>query len=176
MLKKIIKRILPDYDTLKQQKILSGFGHLLNDANLWHINRRSACGAFGIGLFFAFWPVPFQMWLAAALAIPLRVNLPLSVATVWITNPITMPAIFYGAYVVGSTVMGTDSSEFQFQLTWEWLYQSFETVGPAFVLGCAICATVFGIVGYLGLSFVWRLSVQQAWYKRSEKRHRHRQQ
>ena len=75
---------------------------MFQDPNLWHLNRHSAAGGFGIGLFFAFWPVPFQMWLSAFAAIPLRVNLPLSVATVWLTNPITMPPIFYGAYKVGN--------------------------------------------------------------------------
>ena len=57
--------------------MLSIFGSILHDANLWHLNRRSASGAFGIGLFFAFWPFPFQMILVVMMAIPLRVNIPL---------------------------------------------------------------------------------------------------
>jgi uncharacterized protein (DUF2062 family) len=170
MLKKFIKRFLPDHNKIKQERALSIFGTLLHDPNLWHLNRRSASGAFGIGLFFAFWPVPFQMWLSAAIAIPLRVNLPLSVATVWISNPFTMPAIFYGAYWVGVKIMGAPVENFAFELSWQWVLQSVETLGPAFLLGCAVCSVVFGLAGYFGLNVVWRMSVSKAWEHRQAKR------
>lgn len=170
MPKKIIQRFLPDHQTIKQQKILSMFGTVLHDPNLWHLNRRSASGAFGVGLFFAFWPVPFQMWLSAASAIPLRVNLPLSVATVWITNPFTMPPIFYSAYLVGASILGRPANEFQFELSWEWVVKSMETIGPAFLLGCAICSIIAGIAGYFGLDCMWRYSVARAWKQRKLKR------
>ena len=142
------------------------FGSMLHDPNLWLLNRRSAKGAFAIGLFFAFWPVPFQMVLAAAVAIPLRVNLPLSVATVWVTNPITMPPIFYLAYLIGSTVLGTEMSSFAFELSWVWLAQSISTIGPAFLLGCAICSVLAAAIGYFSLDIVWRWSVVKAWEER----------
>ncbi|MGS2720247.1 DUF2062 domain-containing protein [Paraglaciecola aestuariivivens] len=170
MLKKFIKRFLPSHQVVKEQKVLSVFGTLLHDPNLWHLNRRSASGAFAVGLFFAFWPVPFQMWLAAAVAIPLRVNLPLSVATVWITNPFTMPPIFYGAYLVGTTVMGQPSNQFNFELSWQWVVASMETIGPAFLVGCLICSVVFGLIGYISLNYLWRLSVLRAWQHRVVKR------
>ena len=172
MAKKIIKKYLPDHTTIRNQKALKIFGNLLHDVNLWHLNRKSACGAFGIGLFFAFWPVPFQMWLAAALAIPLRVNLPLSVATVWITNPFTMPPIFYGAYLVGSSIIGTPNNNFEFEASWEWVVQSMETIGPAFLLGCAVCGIVFGLIGYFAMNSLWRISVKKAWQQRKERRAR----
>lgn len=170
MAKKLIQRFLPDHKSVKELKALKVFGSLLHDANLWHLNRKSACGAFGVGLFFAFWPVPFQMWLAAALAIPLRVNLPVSVATVWITNPFTMPPIFYGAYLVGTTVVGTPTSNFEFELSWQWVVQSMGTIGPAFLLGCLICGIVFGTVGYVALNTLWRFSVRKAWQQRQHRR------
>jgi uncharacterized protein (DUF2062 family) len=150
--------------------VLSVFGSLLHDPNLWHLNRRSAAGAFSLGLFFMFWPVPFQMWLAAAMAIPLRVNLPLSVATVWITNPFTMPPIFYGAYLVGSTVLGTEEKEFAFELSWDWVVHSMGTIGPAFLLGCILCSIVFSSLGYVIFNYVWRLSVAKAWQRRLRNR------
>lgn len=123
-----------------------------------------------MGLFFAFWPIPFQMWLAAAMAIPLRVNLPLSVATVWITNPFTMPPIFYGAYLVGATVMGSPERKFNFELSWDWVIQSMESIGPAFLVGCLICSVFFSAVGYFSLNYLWRLSVSKAWLQRIAKR------
>ncbi|MFA3790177.1 DUF2062 domain-containing protein [Aliiglaciecola sp. SL4] len=171
MPKKIIKRFLPDHQTIKNQKALKMFGTVLHDPNLWHLNRKSASGAFGIGLFFAWWPVPFQMWLAAASAIPLRVNLPLSMATVWITNPFTMPPMFYLAYLLGTKVLGTPERHFKFQLSWDWVVQSMETIGPAFLVGCGICSIVCGIVGYFGLDAIWRYSVNKAWNKRKLRKH-----
>jgi uncharacterized protein (DUF2062 family) len=170
MPKKFIKRFLPDHGKIKEQKVLAMFGTLLHDPNLWHLNRRSASGAFGIGLFFAFWPVPFQMWLSAGSAIPLRVNLPLSVATVWITNPFTMPAIFYGAYVVGTTILGSPAKEFTFELSWQWVVHSMETIGPAFLVGCAVCSIVFGLAGYFTMNYIWRWSVIKSWQERKAKR------
>ncbi|WP_438863663.1 DUF2062 domain-containing protein [Neptunicella sp.] len=170
MPKKLIKRFIPDHQTIKQNKFIALFGTLLHDANLWHLNRRSAAGAFGIGVFFAFWPVPFQMWLSAAVAIPLRVNLPLSVATVWITNPFTMPPIFYGAYLVGAWILNTPANEFHFQLSWQWVVQSVETIGPAFLVGCGVCAVFFGLLAYFGLHLVWRCSVSRAWQQRKLQR------
>lgn len=170
MPKKFIKRFLPDHQSIKEQKALRMFGTVLHDPNLWHLNRKSASGAFGIGLFFAWWPVPFQMWLSAALSIPLRVNLPLSVATVWITNPFTMPPMFYFAYLVGTWIMGAPQQDFEFQLSWTWVVQSLETIGPAFLVGCAVCSAVSGLAGYFGLNALWRYSVAKAWKRRKTHR------
>lgn len=169
MPKKTIRKYLPDHNTIKEQKFLKLFGSLLHDPNLWHLNRHSASGAFGVGLFFAFWPVPFQMWLAAMAAIPMRVNLPLSVATVWITNPLTMPPIFFLAYKIGSWVLGTNMQDFTFELSWAWLVESLSTIGPAFLLGCAICSVFFGTLGYVSMNILWRVSVFRAWRARRAK-------
>lgn len=169
MAKKTIQRLMPDHNKIKDQKALRIFGSLLHDANLWHLNRRSARGAFAIGLFFAFIPVPFQMVLAAALAIPLRVNLPLSVALVWLTNPLTMPPIFYGAYLVGVAVLGHEQHPFVFEASWQWLTESLSTIGPAFIVGCLVCASVASIVGYFGVDYLWRRSVNKAWASRNQK-------
>ncbi|MFC3032090.1 DUF2062 domain-containing protein [Pseudoalteromonas fenneropenaei] len=169
MAKKTIQRLMPDHNKIKEQKSLKIFGSLLHDANLWHLNRRSARGAFAIGLFFAFIPVPFQMVLAAALAIPLRVNLPLSIALVWLTNPLTMPPIFYGAYLVGVAVLGHEPQPFAFEASWQWLTESLSTIGPAFIVGCLVCATVASLIGYFGIDYLWRRSVNKAWDSRSSR-------
>lgn len=170
MPKKFIRRLLPDHEKIKKQRALRVFGKILHEPNLWHLNRRSASGALGIGLFFAFWPVPFQMWLSAGMAIPCRANLPLSVATVWITNPFTMPPIFYGAYKVGTTVLGTTPKHFEFQFNWQWVIESISTIGPAFLVGCGICSVVFGCAGYVGLNWLWRFQVKKAWQHRCRNR------
>ncbi|MBQ4832334.1 DUF2062 domain-containing protein [Pseudoalteromonas sp. MMG010] len=162
MPKKTIQRFLPDPNKIRHHKSLRIFGYLLQDANLWHLNRRSARGAFAIGLFFAFIPVPFQMVLAAAAAIIFRVNLPISVVLVWITNPLTMPPIFYCSYLVGTLVLNQPEQHFAFHPTWEWFVQSLTTIGPAFLVGSLVCATIAAVIGYVGINLLWRHSVLKA--------------
>ncbi len=170
MPKKLIKRIMPDHHSIKTNKHLQLFGDLLHNPNLWHLNRRSIAKAFAVGLFFAFVPVPFQMILAAGLAIIVHANLPLSVALVWITNPLTMPAIFYFCYVVGTWILGVPEQEFTFHANWQWVMDSISSIGPAFLLGCAILGLIFSALGYFSIHFLWRYSVAKQWHKRKQKR------
>ncbi|NTS77718.1 DUF2062 domain-containing protein [Catenovulum sp. SM1970] len=170
MPKKTIKKFIPDHDTIKKQKSLKIFGSLLHNPNLWCLNRRSVAGAFALGLFNAFIPVPFQMWLSAFGAIAFKVNLPLSIALVWITNPLTMPPIFYAAYLVGELVMGPTGQDFAFELSWQWLVESLSTIGPTFLVGCLVCASTASIIGYFGIQVIWRQSVRKHWRQRQEKR------
>lgn len=169
MPKKTIKRLMPDHHTIKNNKHLQIFGDLLHNANLWHLNRRSVAKAFAVGLFFAFVPVPFQMVLAAGMAIIVQGNLPLSVALVWITNPITMPVIFYCCYVVGTWVLGVPEKEFLFEANWDWVVNSVSTIGPAFIVGCVVLACVFALIGYFGIQGLWRYSVAKEWKKRQQR-------
>ena len=84
-----------------------------------------------------------------------------------------MPPIFYAAYKVGTTVLGTQPQHFELQFSWKWIIESIETIGPAFLVGCGICSVVFGLLGYVGLNFLWRFSVKKSWRARQEAR-RHR--
>ncbi|MCE0557928.1 DUF2062 domain-containing protein [Motilimonas sp. E26] len=159
MPKKLIKRYTPNPETLKNHKHLKIFGDLLHDANLWHLNRRSAAGAFAVGLFMCWIPLPSQMIMAAGLAILFRVNLPLSVALVWISNPITMPPMFYFAYLIGAYCLQQPIQHWQFELSWQWLMEILNTIGPALLLGCVLLAVISAALGYLGIHWLWRLSV-----------------
>jgi hypothetical protein len=171
MARRVIKKLMPDHDKIKQTRLIRLFGSLLHDANLWHLNRRSASGAFAVGLFTAFIPVPFQMALAAAAAIPFRVNLPLSVGLVWVSNPITMPPMFYLCYRVGNWLLSAPPQPFSFELSWDWLFSSISTIGPSLITGCLVLGTVASIIGYLGIRFLWRRSVVKAWRRRPGSRH-----
>lgn len=134
MPKKLIRRFLPDHELIKRQKALKIFGNVLYNPNLWCLNRRSAAGAFAVGLFMAFVPLPSQMIMAAGLAIACGVNLPLSVALVWVSNPITMPVLFYFAYKVGAVVMSVPPQTFHFELSWDFIVAQMSTIGPRLFL------------------------------------------
>lgn len=164
-----IKKLLPNPEKIRQQKVLRIFGNLLQDNNLWHLNRRSARGAFAVGLFWACIPMPFQMVASAAVAIPLRVNLPLSVALVWVTNPLTMPFVFYLSYLLGTVVLNTPVEHFAFEASWAWFIHSLESIGKPFITGCILMAVTASITGYFMVDWLWRLSVRKAKRNRSRK-------
>lgn len=166
MPKKIIKRIMPSQKSIRENKYLKIFGHLLHNPNLWHLNRHCVAKAFAVGLFFAFIPVPFQMVLSAAVAIVIHANLPLSIALVWLTNPLTIPVIFYSSYLVGTWVLAVPEQEFIFVASWQWLSDSLSTVGPAFLVGSGVLAVSFSLLGYIGIQLLWRYQTLKAWKKR----------
>ncbi len=166
MPRRLIKRYLPDHATLKEHKSLRVFGQLILEPNLWHLNKRSVSGAFSVGLFCAFIPVPFQMLLAAGGALLFRVNLPVSVALVWITNPITMPPIFYFAYVTGAWVLGLTPESIEFALNWHWLKTTLLQIWQPFLLGCLILGSLSAIAGNLASRLLWRFMVVKNWRKR----------
>lgn len=169
MPKKFIKRFSPSPETLKAHPHLRHFGQALQNPNLWHLNRRSAAGAVAVGLFCAWIPIPFQMLLAAILAMIFTVNLPLSVALVWVSNPITMPPLFYGAYRLGAFILQEKVVEFHFQLSFTWLAQMFETIAPSLLLGCVIMGITSAILGYGLLRLFWRFNTTKKWQRRNKK-------
>lgn len=170
MAKKLIRRYLPDPHKIRDHKHLRLFGTLLHDPNLWHLNRRSASGAFGVGLFMAFLPMPFQMIPAAALAILLRVNLPIAVALVWITNPFTIAPVSYFCYYLGAWILGTPVHAVEFEISWEWISTELVRIWKPFLLGSLLVSAMSAAAGYFGIRALWRSHVIRDWENRKKKR------
>ena len=170
MAKKFIKRWLPDPSKIRNHPHLQRiFGKLLNDPNLLHINRKSVSGAFFVGLFIAFVPLPTQMIFAAAVAIWWRVNLPISVALVWVTNPLTIPPMFYFAYLVGSWTLNTPVGDWHFELTLDWITHELAPRWKPFLLGCFICGVFSGGAGYALIRVFWRINIKNQWSARKKR-------
>jgi uncharacterized protein (DUF2062 family) len=155
---------------LKKYKILKIFGKFIHDPNLWHFNRYSTPKAFAVGLFLAWVPVPFQMTLAALGAIIFRANLPLSIALVWTTNPITMPPLFLFAYVVGAKILSLPIRPFKFQLSLDWLTSLIGDIWQPFLLGCLICGIISAFLGNILIKMIWRYVTIKSWKERARKR------
>ena len=161
-----LRGLIPSRNKLREFSALRPVAHLLNRPELWHLNRRGVSGAAFVGLFSAFIPVPSQMLLAAIIAIYVRVNLPISVALVWITNPITIPPMIYGSYRVGAWVLGIDVAELQVELSLDWVLANFVAIGKPLFVGSVICGLVAGSIGFTASHFLWRDRVMRQWRKR----------
>ncbi len=161
MPKKLLQRWMPDPGLVQRHKHLHLITPWLGNQQLWQLNRRSAAGAFAVGLFVAWVPLPCQMLLAAAGAIAWGANLPIAVALVWLTNPLTMPPLFYLAYQCGARLLGMPPVEFHPDLSWQWLLSVMTTIGWPFLLGSAVLAVISGLAGYVGIEGLWRLSISR---------------
>ncbi|MEX0604191.1 MAG: DUF2062 domain-containing protein [Marinobacter sp.] len=166
MPKKFMKRYLPTPDKVRAIRSLHFLGDILHEPNLWHINRHCVSRAFFIGIFWCFMPIPFQMMAAAICAIWFNANMPLAVALVWISNPLTMPPIFYFNYKFGAWLLGRPVMTFEFQLSWSWLSERIVDIGIPLYLGSIIIATAAACVSYLAIQFLWRRKVRSEWGKR----------
>lgn len=166
MPRRIIQRYMPDCDKVRNHKHLRCFGRWLHKSALWKLNRRSVAMAVAVGLFFAFVPVPFQMILAAGGAVYFNANMPISVGMVWLTNPLTMPPVFYFAYLVGDWLLGSQGGEFQFEASWDWLVHGLAHVWQPFLLGCFVLGVSSALLGYVGMHVTWRYMVKRRWQRR----------
>lgn len=103
----------------------------------------------------------------AGMAILCRVNLPISVALVWITNPLTMPPMFYAAYYLGAHLLGLPAVDFELPVNWDGLRSVMATIGEPFTRLCPDgTLLIFGrvfvdplAVALFGGSKKWRLAV-----------------
>ena len=174
MPKQFLRRYLPNPAAMREHRALRPVSKWLNNPEIWHLHRRSVAGAAFIGLFCAWLPVPFQMLIAAVLAVGSRCNLPMSVVLVWITNPLTIPPMFYFSYRLGAWLLDTEIEVETIQLSWSWLSSNLATIGYPLVFGSLVCGWVSGVTGMVFVRVAWRLHVLRRWRERRERRQQRR--
>lgn len=170
MPRRFLRRILPKPHELHREQRLRIFGKWLHNPDLWYLNRNSVAGAVSIGLFIAFIPVPFQMLLAAAVAMALGRNLPIAVSTVWVTNPLTMPPLFFATYKLGTWILDEPPRVIEFSISFSWLASKFGTIWKPFLLGCLMLGLSSAALGNVTVRLLWRLHVLRRWRARRQRR------
>ncbi|MDX1606076.1 MAG: DUF2062 domain-containing protein [Candidatus Competibacterales bacterium] len=172
MPRRLLRRYMPDHGMLRKHRLLRVFGKQLHDPNIWHLNRRSVAGGLGIGVFVAFIPLPLQMVIAAALALWWRANLPLSVAAVWITNPFTMPPIFFISYQFGVWLLTTWPFNVLVRLSPadDWFLHSLGAYGGPLLLGSLVLGLCAGLLTFTVVRLIWRWHVVVANRRRQQGR------
>lgn len=156
MSKKLIRKFLPHPEKITGNRWIKKLGPRLQAPDLWHINRKSLSGAAAIGMFCAFIPVPFQMLLAAIGAILFRCNILVAVPTVWVSNPVTMPPMFYFCYWIGTLILDTKIEHLDFELSFDWLMTGLLGIWQPFLLGCFVVAVISALLSYIFVRLAWR--------------------
>ena len=179
MPRRFFRKYLPSHEAVRRNRYIARFGTLLHHPNLWHLNRHSVAGGVAIGLFAGLVPGPFQMLTAAILAVPLRVNLPVALATTLYTNPLTIGPLYVIAYWIGTLFVPGDGApfihppEFDWANLGAWLRASFDwmlSLGKPLAVGLVALAVGLAIAGYVVVQLAWRTQVMIAWRRRRARR------
>lgn len=123
--------------------------------------RAMARGA-SMGLWVALTPtVGFQMLLVAFLAVPLRANVAVALAMVWVSNPITVIPLYFAYYWLGTVVLGVETLGYGdvhellralFATDARSIIGAFGTlgaeIGAPMLVGSFVIATLAGAVSY----------------------------
>lgn len=107
-----------------------------------------------------------QMFASALLAIPLRANLPISVGLVWLTNPITMPPVFYANYKLGTWLLDTPAIEMPDKISLHWILEVTTTHWQPLYAGSIAMGLILAAIGYSCTVLYWRWWVNHNWKKR----------
>lgn len=172
MPRKLFKRFTPNSSSVKANPGLRFLGPLLDDPNLFHLNRYSVSMAFLVGVFLAFIPIPGQMVVAAIMALWVRCNLPVAIALVWITNPVTIAPIFFSTYQLGLWLLDVPAAPYATKLmSWETLHNiNLGKIWKPLVVGSLCAGSFFSLLSYFTIRYVWRFYVIYQWHHRRERR------
>lgn len=176
MSRRFLRNYLPHPERIRSHRFLQFLGKRLHQPNLWHLNRRSVSRGVAIGLFWAMIPMPFQMIPSALTAIRASANLGLAVMTVWLSNPFTMPPIFFAQWALGQWLTGGSIRSAEGNVVWQrqtWTsLDSFASaigqIGLSLYLGSLISAILLSLLSYVFVDRLWRWHVRRRWQGRGD--------
>jgi hypothetical protein len=133
------------------------------------INRRTVSKAVAVGIFVALIPMPMQMLLIVFLLPIFRFNAPIGLSMVWLSNPLTMPFMYYIEYITGNALlMGSETLDVQ--MTLEWFQENLGNIFLPLYVGTLFYAVILSISLYFGINYLWMKSVHEERKSKKEKK------
>ena len=131
------------------------------------VNRRMITRGVAVGLFWAFIPMPMQMLAVMATTPFLRFNVPIAISMVWLSNPVTMPPMYYMEYLTGNFLLGREGIE-GIELSMSWFTENFDDILVPLYVGTAFYSIVFTGIVYVVLNRLWVNSVHSEKQERKD--------
>ena len=163
-MRKWFQSIAPDREKLLAIRWMRPIAHRLTDPAIWHFNRHAVARGVALGLAVSFVLPIGQIILAALFASLVRGNVLVAAVATLPSNPLTFPAIYYGAYKLGAWLLGsrlaapvaTDRS----------MSDLIAGASGPVLLGLVIFAIGSAILGYALVQGAWRIYLVRQWNKR----------
>jgi len=170
----MLRRYFTDVSRRYRQKehpwYMAPLTYVMNHPVYFSVSRRSIARGVWIGVFVAFIPIPMQMGVAAALALVARVNIPVAVLGVWVTNPLTMLPLFYLAYRLGAAILHIPIEHWPADFNLVETLQGMGTIWEATLYGGVVLGLSLATVSYIAVSMIWSISAAIRYRERTLKR------
>ena len=140
----------------------------------FNINRKMITRGIFIGLFWGFIPMPMQMAAVVATTPFVRFNVPIAIAMVWLSNPITMPPMYYMEYLTGNFLLGREGID-GIELTLEWFSNNMGDIFVPLYVGTAFYSIVVSGLIALLINWLWVRSVHEEKCEKRSKRSRRKE-
>jgi len=124
------------------------------------INRRSISRGVFWGLLIGFIPMPFQMLAVLALTPFTKFNVPVAISMVWLSNPITMPFMYYMEYQTGSYLLGMPSLP-DIELSLSWFQTHWDSILLPLYVGTIPYSIIVSTIAYIAINWCWINSVRK---------------
>ncbi|MBK8744587.1 DUF2062 domain-containing protein [Propionivibrio sp.] len=155
------RRLMPTRAEARRQRALRWLGPLLEREWLWRMNRRAVASGVALGVFFGLIVPVAQIPFAAAGALLLRANLPAAVLATLVSNPLTVPPIYWLAHRTGAAILepsepervvasAADDLEAAHTISADWI-QRITDVGAPLMLGLSLFAACGAMLAYLAV-------------------------
>ena len=158
-----LKRVTPNRHSLEKIWCVKRLTALFPDSSCWTFNRSGVTRAFALGLFIAFIPptplLPVHLVVCAMLGVYFRLNLPVLVATVFVSNPFTWLPQVAGSIWVGAKRMGLDLMPVLHAISHQTLWKDLSELWPPLLLGALVLGLIAAAAGYVLAQGVWRARV-----------------
>jgi hypothetical protein len=135
----------------------------------FNINRKMVTRGVFVGLFWGFIPMPMQMLAVVATTPFIRFNVPIAIAMVWLSNPFTMPPMYYIEYLTGNFILGHENIK-DIELNLEWFSDNIGDIFIPLYVGTAFYSIVVSTLIYFALNWLWIKSVKEEKSEKEEKR------
>jgi len=158
-----LRTITPKRHTLERLWCLKPFAALVVNRGCWTFRRTSVIRAFSLGLLIAFVPptplLPLHLTLCVVLGILFRLNIPVMVGTVFVSNPFTWFPQIAGSIWVGAKLMGLNLVPVLHDLSHRNFRHHLHQLWQPLLLGALVLGLCAAALGYVLAQAVWRARV-----------------
>jgi len=139
----------------------------LRHPRLWITTRQAVARGAAIGVFFGLLLPLAQIPAAAVLCLPLRANIGVAIASTFVTNPLTFPPIYVGAYRVGSWLLQPPARRADVRALHSAIEEDegnakrpgvLRSIGRPLAVGLGIFATLGALGSYVAVSLLWNVA------------------